>query len=189
MLTKKINSNLAFLNGMFATINELLACFTSEDKTMNQIVEYMSNFELSKKSSLRLIYMKTNLTKDMIDLQLEIFQTAVSKNWEMSVFNKVEESILEETEKDFLFVPNVLMHLIKENHNDNIIAFFKEQSVYTQQLLSYEGGRNFGLKFIKTFCNMYENDYNVRFNSQVLEELEKFRCLIFDLIEENLHAC
>lgn len=185
MQKDSMNTDLAFLNGVFITINELLACCTSEDMTMNQIVEYMSNFEFNKNSKLRLTYMKSNLTKDIINSQLEIFQNAVPQDWEEFVFNKVKESILEKTEKDFLLVPNVIIHLISNNHSNDIVDFFKKQNVYIQQLLSYESGRNFGYKFIKTMRQMYENDYNVRFNSQVLGELEEFRHLIFNLIEEN----
>lgn len=181
----KVNSDLSFLNGMFTTIHELLACCTAEDCTMNQILEYMSNFEISKDSEVELIYRKANITKDRVFTadQLKDFLDSVPKDWEDCVFKSVKEEILEKVKESFEIVSSVLKELIKANSNDDIITFFKEQDIYVQQLLSYESGRKFGCKFIKKTCQKYENDYGIRFNSKMLKELKEFRNLIFNLIE------
>lgn len=185
MPIRKANSDLSFLNGMFTTIHELLACCTAEDCTMNQILEYMSNFEISKDSEVQLIYRKANITKDRVFTvnQLKDFLDSVPKDWEDYVFKNVKEEILEKVKKSFEIVPRVLEELIKANSNDDIITSFMKQDIYVQQLLSYESGRKFGCEFIRRTCQKYENEYSIRFNSKMLKELKGFRNLMFNLIK------
>lgn len=185
--TEQKDIELAFLNGFLEIFNGLISCCTNQDQTMNEEIEFMANIKKTESSLVKLTYQIANSTKNRVfsDNQFSNFLENVDEKWESSEFLKIKKEIFEEMNEDCPLLSRVMMEYTNDTCDKEIIDFFEHQDVYVRQLLAYESGRDFGIEFIRETNHVYENYLRIRQDNTMIQELKKFRHLLFSLIEKT----